>query len=400
MLTDAKVRNLKPSERPYKVYDVEGLYIIVRKPKSKWWRYRYRFGGKEKTLSLGTYPKVSLKEARHKRDEARELLDKSIDPSEKRKAEKRAEQIANAGTFEAVAEEWLEAGCPGGRSKNRPSESTIGQHRQRLNKYVYPRIGHIPMNKISNADMRGVTTPISKRGKHETAHRIRSLCERIFGYAIATERAERNIAADLRYSIAPIPKSDGFAAILDPQEFGHLLNAIDSYEGYPSTMAALKLAPLVFVRPVELRAAEWSEIDLKAKKWSIPEGRMKEGQPHTVPVSKQAVKILKEIRPITGRGKYVFPGVRSKDRPICDNTLNAALRRLGITKDQHTTHGFRKSATTMLAELGYDREWTETQLAHKRPGVEGIYNKSHLFAQRKKMMQAWADYCDKLKASQ
>ena len=401
MLTIKAINAMKPREKPYKVFDAKGLYLLVNKNGSRYWRFKYRFDNKERVLALGVFPDTGLKAARKKRDDARRLLsEEGIDPGAKRKADKIARKIAQAGSFKAVAEEWLEAGCPGsGRSKRPPSETTIRQLRQRLKKYVYPRIGHIPMVDIRLADLRGVITPISKSGKHETAHRIRSLCERIFGYAIATERADRNIATDIRFSIAPIPQSDGFSAILDPDKFGKLLQAIDIYDGQPTTMAALKLAPLVFVRPGELRAAEWSEFDLDARVWAIPDSRMKEGQPHSVPLSKQAVKIIREIRPISGRGKYLFPSIRSAKRPISDNTLNAALRRLGYSSDEHTTHGFRKSAATMLAELGYNKEWIETQLAHKRPGVEGIYNKSHLLTQRKKMMQQWADHLDNLKQS-
>jgi integrase len=401
MLTIKAINALKPREKPYKVFDAKGLYLLVNKNGSRYWRFKYRFDNKERVLALGVFPDTGLKAARKKRDDARRLLsEEGIDPGAKRKADKIARKIAQAGSFKAVAEEWLEAGCPGsGRSKRPPSETTIRQLRQRLKKYVYPRIGHIPMVDIRLADLRGVITPISKSAKHETAHRIRSLCERIFGYAIATERADRNIATDIRFSIAPIPQSDGFSAILDPDKFGKLLQAIDIYDGQPTTMAALKLAPLVFVRPGELRAAEWSEFDLDARVWAIPDSRMKEGQPHSVPLSKQAVKIIREIRPISGRGKYLFPSIRSAKRPISDNTLNAALRRLGYSSDEHTTHGFRKSAATMLAEIGYNKEWIETQLAHKRPGVEGIYNKSHLFTQRKKMMQDWSDHLDRLKRS-
>ena len=401
MLTIKAINALKPREKPYKVFDAKGLYLLVNKNGSRYWRFKYRFDNKERVLALGVFPDTGLKAARKKRDDARRLLsEEGIDPGAQRKADKIARKIAQAWSFKAVAEEWLEAGCPGsGRSKRPPSETTIRQLRQRLKKYVYPRIGHIPMVDIRLADLRGVITPISNSGKHETAHRIRSLCERIFGYAIATERADRNIATDIRFSIAPIPQSDGFAAILDPEKFGQLLQAIDIYDGQPTTMAALRLAPLVFVRPGELRAAEWSEFDLDTQTWSIPDSRMKEGRPHNVPLSKQAVKIIREIQPISGRGKYLFPSIRSAKRPISDNTLNAALRRLGYSSDEHTTHGFRKSAATMLAELGYNKEWIETQLAHKRPGVEGIYNKSHLLTQRKKMMQQWADHLDNLKQS-
>ncbi len=399
MLTIAGINHEKPREKPFKLFDERGLYLIVNPNESRWWRFKYRFNGKEKTISMGVYPDVGLAAARKKREAARTLIaEEGIDPSVQRQAERAAQIIAMADTFKAVAEEWLEAGCPGStRTKGRPSKETVRQLRLRLTKYIYPRIGQMPIADITLADLRGVLTPIGKRGKHETAHRVRSLCERIYRYAIATERAYRNIAADLKGTLAPT-ETNGFAAITEAKPFGALLNAIDTYEGQPTTMAALKLAPLVFVRPVELRVAEWKEFDLSVARWSIPDKRMKEGRAHVVPLPRQAVEILAELQSISGGGKYLFPSLRSRKRPISDNTLNAALRRLGYSKEEMTAHGFRKSASTLLHELGYSPDEIETQLAHKRPGVAGIYNKSHLLRQRSEMMQAWADYLDKLKA--
>ena len=400
MLTISEIDSAKPRKKPFKLFDERGLYLIVNPNKSRWWRFRYRFDDREKTISMGVYPDVGLKAARKKREAARTLIaEEGIDPSVQRKAERNAQIIALADTFKAVAEEWLDAGCPGSRrTKRRPSASTIKQLRLRLGKYVYPRIGNMPIVKIGVADFRGVLTPIGKRGTHETAHRVRSVCERIFRYAIATERATRNIAADLKGTIAPT-ESKGFAAITEAKPFGELLKAIDQYEGQPTTMAALKLAPLVFVRPIEIRAAEWKEIDLDAARWSIPDRRMKEGRAHVVPLSRQAVEIIRDLQQISGSSKYLFPSLRSSIRPISDNTLNAALRRLGYSKEEMTAHGFRKSASTLLHELDYSPDEIETQLAHKRPGVAGIYNKSHLLKQRTEMMQAWADYLDKLTAN-
>ncbi len=398
MLTKSKIDAAKPREKPYKLFDGRGLYIIINPNGRHWWRFKYRFGGSEKALALGVYPDVRLSAARKKRDDARRLIaEKGVDPAVSRKAAKTARTIAQAGTFKAVAEEWLDAGCPGSkRTKGRPSEETTRQLRLRLIKYVYPRIGHMPMVDITLADLRGVLTPIGKRGKQETAHRVRSLCERVYRYAIATERVDRKIAADLKGTPAPA-EAKGFAAITEAKPFAALLNAIDGYEGQPATMTALKLAPLVFVRPIELRAAEWAEFDLDAARWSIPDKRMKERLPHVVPLSKQAIRIIRDMQPISGNSKYLFPSLRSRERPISDNTLNAALRRLGLSKEEMTAHGFRKSASTLLHEMGYSPDEIETQLAHKRPGVAGIYNKSHLLKQRTKMMQAWADYLDELK---
>ena len=397
-----KVSNVELRKKPYKLFDSLGLYLIVRPSGRHWWRFRYRFDGMEKTISLGVYPDVGLSAARRKRDAARTLIaEDGIDPSDNRKDEKAAREIAKAGTFRAVAEEWLDSGCPGSqRTNSGPSEETIRQLRGRLDKYVFQRIGHKPMVDIKIADLRGVLAPISKRGKLETAHRVRSLCDRIWRYAIATERAERNIAADLQGTLAPVGYTGGFAAITDEKLFGGLLAAIDGYEGYPATLYALKLAPLVFVRPIELRAAEWSEIDIAKSTWSIPESRMKERRPHIVPLSKQAKAILKDLKLITGKGRYLFPSVRTNLRPMSDNTMNAALRRLGYTTEQMTTHGFRKSASTLLHELGYRPEWIEVQLAHKLPGVAGVYNKAAYLPERKKMMQEWADYLDELKGGQ
>ena len=399
MLTVAGINRERSREKPFKLFDGRGLYLIVNPNESRWWRFKYRFKGKEKTISMGVYPDVGLAAAREKRDAARKIIaEQGIDPSVRRQAERTARIIALADTFKAVAEEWLEAGCPGStRTKGRPSKETVRQLRQRLTKYAYPRIGQMPIADITLVDLRGVLTPIGKRGKHETAHRIRSLCERIYRYAIATDRADRNIAADLKGTLAPT-QTKGFAAITEAKPFGSLLNAIDTYEGQPATMAALKLAPLVFVRPIELRLAEWKEFDLDAARWSIPDKRMKEGRAHVVPLPRQAVEILCELQSISGGGKYLFPSLRSPKRPISDNTLNAALRRLGYSKEEMTAHGFRKSASTLLHELGYSPDEIETQLAHKRPGVAGIYNKSHLLKQRTEMMQAWADYLDTLKA--
>lgn len=398
MLNVYEVKNAAPREKPYKLFDSRGLYLLVNPNGSRLWRYKYRFNGREKCLALGSFPDVRLSVARDKRDAARAMIvQKGLDPSAQRKAEKIARKLANAGTFKAIGEEWLRAGCPGSRrSKGRPSNETLSQLRNRLEKYVYPSLGNRPIKDITLQDLRAVLTAIERRGRHETAHRVRSLCERIYRYAIFTERAEVNTAANLKGVLAPA-NCIGFAAITEPKQFGVLLNAIDQYDGQPGTMAALKLAPLVFVRPIELRAAQWSEFDLAAKRWSIPDLRMKEGRPHVVPLSNQAVRIISDLQKISGPSSYLFPSLRSSSRPMSNNTLNAAMRRLGFTKDEMTVHGFRKSASTLLHELGFAPDLIETQLAHKRPGVAGIYNKSHLLKERKQMMQAWADFLDDLK---
>ncbi len=400
MLKDATIKSSKPRKKPYKLFDERGLYLLINPSGSRLWRLKYRFDSKEKTLALGKYPDVRLKAARKKRDTARNLIaEDGIDPNAQRKAEKLARLTANAGTFKAVAIEWLAAGCPGSkRKKGPPAKSTVRQLDHRLEKYVYPAIGAKPIADVTLKDLRAVLVPIGRHGKHETAHRVRSLCDRIYRYAIATERADRNIAADLKGTLSST-NTQGFAAITEAKPFGALLNSIDLYEGQPTTMAALKLAPLVFVRPGELRAAQWAEINIDKARWLIPASRMKEKLPHEVPLSTQAIAIIEELGPITGGGRYLFPSLRSPKRPISDNTLNAAMRRLGISKDQMTTHGFRKSASTLLHEMDYSPEVIETQLAHKRPGVAAIYNKSLYIKQRTEMMQAWADYLDELKSN-
>ncbi|MDA0680749.1 MAG: tyrosine-type recombinase/integrase, partial [Proteobacteria bacterium] len=366
MLNVNDVKNANAREKAYKLFDDRGLYLLINSNGSKLWRYKYRFDRREKTLALGPYPEVSLSRARNKRDDARKLLRaEGIDPCAQRRAEKTARLVAQSNTFKAIAEEWLQTRCPGTkRAKGRPSDETVRQLRLRLTKYVYPRIGSQSIADIVLNDIRAVLAPIGRCGNHETAHRVRSLCERIYRYAIATERADRNIAADLKGTLAPT-ETEGFSAITEAPQFGELLNAIDSYSGQPATMAALKLAPLVFVRPIELRAAEWREIDLAAKRWSIPDERMKERRPHVVPLSKQAVVIIQDLKPITGTGRYLFPCLRSPTRPLSDNTLNAAMRRLGYSKKEMTTHGFRKSASTLLHEMGFSPDEIETQLAHK-----------------------------------
>ncbi|MEQ8206136.1 MAG: integrase arm-type DNA-binding domain-containing protein, partial [Woeseia sp.] len=265
-LTQAQLDRLRPREKPYKAFDTLGLYLVVNPSGRHYWRFKYRFEGREKTLSLGVYPDVRLSAARKKRDAARRMIaEDGIDPSARRQAEK----LATENTFKALAEEWLHKGCPGKGSKGRPKDATIDQLRHRLTKYAYPWIGNKPMPSITLDDMRSLLDRISRKGTHETANRVRSLCDRVFRFAIASGRAERNLAADLRDAV-PVADTKNFAAITDPREFGGLLRAIEGYEGQPATMSALRLAPLVFVRPGELRTAEWSEFDLDAAKWSIP----------------------------------------------------------------------------------------------------------------------------------
>ncbi len=392
MLTDAQFRCLKPREKPYKKTDSRGLYVIVNPNGSRWWRFKYRYGDREKLLSLGTYPDTSLKLARDKRDEARHLLARNIDPSAKRQADR----VATENTFKAMAEEWFRAGCPGGKNKQLKA-TTSDQLRQRFNKYLKPRLGNMPIAEISVRDLRAPLLNIQEAGNRETAHRVRALAERIFRFAIATGRAERNIAMDLRGTLTAVATTH-FAAVTKPAEIGALLRAINGYQGQPSVIYALRLAPYVFVRPGELRGARWSEFDLETATWEISEKRMKMGRAHTVPLATQLVPIIKELKEITGDSELLFPGLRSKERPISDNSLNAALRRLGYTKNEMTAHGFRTMASTQLHELGFDTGDIELQLAHlDRNQIRATYNRAERIAERRRMMQSWADFLDKLR---
>ena len=392
MLTDTEIRGLKPREKPYKRTDGRGLYVIVNPNGSVWWRFKYRYVGREKLLSLGTYPDTSLKLAREKRDQARKLLAQDIDPS----AHRQAEKTARTNTLSAIAEEWFRAGCPGGNNRQLKT-TTIGQLRQRFDKYLKPRLGARPVAAITVQDLRKVLLKIQDSGTLETAHRVRALAERIFRFAIATGRAERNVAGDLRGTLTAVATTH-FAAITEPDKIGELLRAIDGYQGQPSVMYALRIAPYVFVRPGELRGAQWSEIDLKSANWVIPEARMKMGRSHMVPLSKQVMTILRDLHEITGEGDLLFPGLRSKSRPISDNSLNAALRRLGYAKTEMTAHGFRTTASTQLHELGFDTGDIELQLAHiDRNQIRATYNRAQRITERRKMMQEWANYLDKLR---
>jgi len=395
MLTNAKVRSAKGRERPYKLADGGGLTLLVNPDGSRWWRLRYRYGGREKMLSLGVYPDVSLALAREKRGEARTLLARGVDPSSERKAKK----VADADTFKAIAEEWLDSGCPGKRTKSRLKVGTIKQLRHRLKTYVYPYHGSSPIKEITTTAFHTTLKRLVAKDLFETAARVRAISSRVFRYAIATGRAEADPAAAL---IDALPRAETrhFAAITDPGEIGKLLRAIDGYDGQPATRAALRLAPYVFVRPSELRLAEWTEIDLDASEWRIPAERTKMSREHFVPLSRQAVEILYELMPHTGHRRFVFPGIRDpKGRPLSENTLNAALRRLDYTNDQMVAHGFRTMASTRLNELGFDPDLIEVQLAHMdKDRVRAIYNRAEYIEKRRAMMQSWADYLDSLKA--
>jgi integrase len=390
-LTNILIQKAKPREKRYILKDERGLHLEVQPSGGKWWRLRYWIGGKEGRLSLGTYPEVSLADARERREEARRLIAKGIDPSAARKAEKAAAEEAEA-TFENVAREWI--------GKNEPTwaprhtESIVA----RLARHVFPFIGKRPIAEVNAPELLRVVKRIEAQGLNESAKRALQVCGQVFRYAVATCRAERDPSGDLRGALAPVkPKS--FAAITDPKQVGGLLRAIDEFMGSFVVKAALTLAPLVFVRPGELRHAEWAEIDLDAAQWNIPAEKMKMGRPHIVPLARQAVAVLKELHALTGEGRYLFPSMRTNARPMSENTVNAALRRMGFGKDEMTGHGFRAMASTILHEQGWPSDVIERQLAHvERNKVKGAYNRAEYLPERTRVMQAWADYLDALKA--
>ena len=386
-LTETRIRAARASDRPYKLFDERGLFMLVTPPGGRLWRLRYRMHGREKLLSLGAYPDVTLKRAREKRDDMRKLIADGIDPSARRKAERGA----RAETFEAVATEWLEL-----QSKALSAE-TISILGTRLKSFLYPYIGNRPVRAMTAQELLATLRRIEARGRHETAHRVRALAGRVLRYAVATGRAPHDVAADLKDALAPV-KSRNFASLTDPARVGELLLAIDSYDGQPVTALALRLAPLVFVRPGELRAAEWSEFDLANAEWRIPANRMKMAEQHIVPLAHQALAILRELEPLARRGRYVFPSLLTRDRPMSNNTINTALRRLGYSGNERTGHGFRSMASTLLNEQGFPPDVIELQLAHsERNKVRAAYNKAQRLPERRKMMQAWADYLDALR---
>lgn len=380
---------MRPQEKAYKRFDARGLFLLVTPTGGRLWRYKYRIGGREKLLALGAYPDVSLKQARDRCDAARKLVADGIDPSARRQAEK----AAIADTFEAIAREWL------GLLATKLEPATIQRTRDRLEAWVFGGIGRMPVDQIKAVDVLKLLRRIEARGRHETAHRARADCSRVFRHAVATGRAERDPTVDLKGALAPV-KTTHFAAITEPGQVGALLRAIDGYRGQPSTEIALKLAPLVFVRPGELRAGEWSEISLEGKfpEWRIPAARMKMREPHLVPLSRQAVALLRELEPLTGGGRFLFPTLQDPGRPMSNNTLNTALRRLGYTAEQMTSHGFRSMASTLLNEQGWHPDLIELQLAHKDCNeLRAIYNRATRLPERRKVMQVWADYLDGLR---
>jgi len=392
-LTDTAIRNAKFQNKQYKLTDEKGMYLLVNKA-GKYFRFDYRFAGKRKTLALGVYPDVKLVEAREKRNDARKMITNGIDPGQARKVQKLIQIEQTENSFEAIAREWH------GKHSSIWADSHAKKIIRRFELYIFPWLGTRPIAEITPPELLSVLRRVESKGILETAHRAQQNCGQVFRYAIATGRAERDPSADLRGTLTPA-KHRRMATITDPKKIGELLRAIDGYEGTPVAKYALKLAPLTFVRPGELRHAEWAEIDLDKAEWRIPAKKMKMKDPHIVPLSTQAVEILFKIQPITGKCRYVFPSIRTYSRPMSDNTILAALRRMGYTKEEMSGHGFRAMASTVLHEQGWPSDIIERQLAHaERNSIKAAYNHAQHLPERRKMMQAWADYLDTLRSSE
>ncbi|MGZ8213934.1 MAG: tyrosine-type recombinase/integrase [Methylosarcina sp.] len=391
-LSDTAIKNTKPlPDKALKLPDEKGMYLLIHPNGSKYFRLDYRFNGKRKTLALGVYPETSLKDARKKREEARELIAKGIDPGENRKAVKSSKAESAANSFEIIAREW-------GKQKVESWSEKNDRSKRMLERNIFPWLGEKPITDILPRDILYCLRRIEDRGAVETAHRTLQICGQVFRYAVATGRADRDITPDLRGALPPA-KGEHFAAITEPKQVAELMRAIDGYQGSFSAVCALKLAPLVFVRPGELRAMEWAHVDMDAKEWRYFVS--KTSVQHIVPLSRQAIEILKELHPLTGQGRYAFPSERTPrgDRCMSENTLNAALKRLGYGKEKMTAHGFRAMARTILDEvLGFRPDFIEHQLAHAVRDPNGrAYNRTAHLPERHGMMQAWADYLDGLK---
>ncbi|MFO1257253.1 MAG: integrase arm-type DNA-binding domain-containing protein [Gammaproteobacteria bacterium] len=389
-LTDVEIRKTKPTDKPQRLHDQRGLYLEVAPSGGKWWRFKFRFRGKEKRLSLGVYPEITLKEARERRDALRKLISNGVDPAEHRKIVKTDSLEQAANSFEIIAKECF--------IKFKPTWSPSHANKviQLFERDIFPWIGNAPVIELTPVQLLTVLRRIEERGALETAHRALGHCGQVFRYAVATRRAARDPTQDLRGALPPY-KRNHFAAETDPKRFGEYLRVINGYEGMLHVRCALKLAPLVFVRPGELRKAEWADINLETAEWRFTVTKTQTS--HIVPLSRQALAILRELYPLTGHGRYVFPSTRTKDRPMSDNAVLAALRRLGISKEEMSGHGFRATARTLLDEvLGFRPDFIEHQLAHAVRDPNGrAYNRTAHLGERRKMMQAWADYLDQLK---
>jgi integrase len=392
MLTEPQTKQAQKKDKDYKLSDEKGLYLLIKTNGAKYWRYKYRFAGKEKVLALGVYPEITLKQARLDRDKARFDLAKQIDPGQIKQAHKAQLKESHANSFQAVALEWYT------RTKPRWTDKTAGKQLWILEKNLFPWIGSLPISDIKPKQMLQTLKRIESRGALETAHRAKQVAGQVFRYAVVSSLIENDPTRDLKGALIP-KKVKHHASITDPKEVGKLLVAIDKYEGTHIVRSLLAMAPLLFQRPGELRQMEWKEIDFDNKQWEIPAEKMKMREPHIVPLSKQTIAILKDIHPLTSWGEYVFPNEVSRKTPVSDGTINKALRNMGYTKTQMTAHGFRAMARTILDEvLEFPPHLIEQQISHAVHDPLGrAYNRTSHLPQRKKMMQAWADYLDKLK---
>jgi integrase len=390
MLTDTQIRQFKPSEKARRYWDERGLYLEVSPSGGKLWRFKYKFNGKEKRISLGIYPDTGLKEAREQRDAARKLLASSIDPSVHRQSQRAARALSEANTFGIVAREWLSKYSPSWAKSH--TKTVI----QRLEKDIFPRLGERPIAEITAQELLVVLRKVEARGAVETAHRELAVCGQIFRYAIATGRAERDLSSDLRGALAPV-KNGHFAAITDPKRLGEVLRILDSYTGSFVVQCALKLAPMLFVRPGELRCMRWREIDFEKAEWRFQASKTKTD--HIVPLPRQAIRELLEIQPLTDCSDWVFPNARSTTRPMSEVAVLAAFRALGIDKEELSGHGFRATARTLLDEvLALRVEVIEMQLGHQVRDMHGTaYNRTRFLEERRSLMQSWADYLDRLR---
>ena len=407
-LSELRIKALKPKAALYRVADGKGLCLEVTPGGSKLWRYRYRHAGKPTMVSFGAWPEVTLAQARERHLEARAVLRQGVAPAADRQAAKARTASAAANTFGAMALEWLgkqaRSMSPATMKKARmhlglPAEGAKAGSKARRAPLIPSSFAARPMREIGAVDVLAILRPIEARGQMETAHRVQQRIGQVFRYAIATGRADRDPTADIRGALAPVVRTS-YAAVTNPQDISRLLLALDAYHGKPATRAALRLAPLVFVRPSELRSLEWGEIDWNAGEWRIPADKMKMRDAHTVPLSDQALQILRELQPLTGAGRYAFPGARTSKKPMSESAINEALRRIGFDSKTHTGHGFRAMASTRLNEMGWSPDVIERQLAHvERNAVRAAYNRASYMQERHDMMQAWADYLDGLKAA-
>jgi integrase len=386
-LTNLQIQKAKPKEKQHKLSDGRGMYLIVSPRGGKYWRLDYRFNGKRQTLSLGTFPSTSLKDARRKCEDTKSLIEDGIDPSHQRKIK----LAGDKDSFEAVAKEWY------GKYRSQWTENHAATTLRRIEANLLPWLGSRPIAVVEPPEILQALRRIEKRGSLETAHRVQQIVSRIFRYGVATGRCTRDPTIDLKGALPPT-HSIHFPTITKPSEIGALLRAIDGYQGSPTTQLALQMAPLVFVRPGELRHCEWTEIRTDEATWQIPAAKMKMRRDHIVPLSLQTLRILEELKLLAGTGTYVFPSTRSVTRPMSENTVNGALRRLGYTNDEFTGHSFRSMASTILNENSWNRDAIERQLAHvEGNSIRAAYNYAEHLEERRRMMQWWADYLDGLK---